>query len=167
MGSEVAKGVRKRGEYAVSAPIKIAIEAMASGTARSITDAAELAGLTREALSRALKRENVKSYMLDAIRRTLGVGAVRAAHRMRELMEGSANDMAVFQSARFLLATGAGVVPPEPRNAAVNINLNGDVKAGFVIKLTVPAEAGAPAKPAGPVLDLKASVIDDDYPVVP
>jgi hypothetical protein len=161
-------GRRKRGAYSVGPKLRVAIEVMACGRARTIQEAAALSGMTREAVSKALRRDGVRQYLRQVIQETLGVGATRAARRMVELIE-SENAMAGVAASKFLLGTGAGVVMPQPAGATVNIAI-GD-RAGWTIDLTEPGSdrrelvgwTGQPsAAPAGPVIEgeLAAPAVD-------
>jgi hypothetical protein len=141
-----------RGEYSPGPRLRVAIEAIACGEAKTVSAAAAKAGMTREGLSKALQRPGVKEYMREVIRETLGVGATRAARRMVELVE-SENAMAGVAASRFLLATGAGVVPPSP--PAVHVSVTNQA-VGYVIDLS-----GRPVRPAaGPVIEGEAEVVE-------
>jgi hypothetical protein len=100
---------------------------------KTVSAAAARAGMSREGLSKALQRPGVRDYLRAVIRETLGVGATCAARRMVELVE-SENAMAGVAASKFLLATGAGVVPPSP--PAVHVNIHTDQPVGYVIDLT-------------------------------
>jgi hypothetical protein len=59
----------------ISRRVKRAIRMMIDGKAKTITAAAELADLSREALSRALSRPHVVRYLHDKTLRSLGIAA--------------------------------------------------------------------------------------------
>jgi len=118
-----ARRKRARGSYVVGPRIRAAIEALASGKVRTIQAAAEVAQMSREGLSKALARENVKGYLRERIQEELGVGASRASRKVLELMENAQNSMVQLGAAKFLLATGAGIVPPSPPGTTVNIGI--------------------------------------------
>jgi hypothetical protein len=105
-----------------------AIEALVSGEHRTIKNAAGFAGLTREALSKALAKPHVQAHMRERIQQVLRVGAAVAGSRMVELLR-SPNEMVGFNASRFLLATGAGIAPPTQPMVAVNVGL----PVGYVI----------------------------------
>jgi hypothetical protein len=136
---------RKRGPYTVGPRLRIAIEAMATGQAKTITEAAAAANLTREALSKALRRESVRGYMRSVIMETLGVGAVRAGRKVLELLEDAENSMVQLGAAKLLLGVGAGVVMPSPPGVAVQVNV---APAGYCIDLS--ENDGSGARVVGP-----------------
>jgi hypothetical protein len=105
-----------------------AIEALVVGERCTIKDAAAFAGLTREALSKALAKPHVQAHMRKRIQQVLRVGAAVAGNRMVELLH-SPNEMVGFNASRFLLATGAGIAPPTQPMVAVNVGL----PVGYVI----------------------------------
>jgi hypothetical protein len=47
-----------------------------------------------------------------------------------ELMQESENGMVAYQASKFLLGTGAGIVPPSPSTAAVQVNIGAAVRLG-------------------------------------
>jgi hypothetical protein len=118
----------------VSPRLQHTLEALATGRAKTIVEAAGLAGLTREAVSQALRKLDVKTYMRETIMETLGIGATRASRRMVELLEAD-NSLVQFNASRFLLGTGARVTMPSPPSTTVNVGIMTE-KAGFVIDLS-------------------------------
>jgi hypothetical protein len=100
---EVSGRENRRGSYVVGPKLRVAIEAMASGRARTIQAASELAGLSREGLSKALARPNVKDYLQRLIREELGVGATRASRKVMEIMENSENSIAQLSAAKLAM----------------------------------------------------------------
>jgi hypothetical protein len=130
-------GKRKKGAYSVGPRLRVAVEAMACGSATSIQAAADAAQMSREGLSKALRRDGVRQYMRQVIQETLGVGATRAARRMVELIE-SENSQTGFNASRFLLGVGAGVTMPQPAGTTVNIGIG--ERAGYCIDLSEPGQ---------------------------
>ena len=62
----------------------------------TITEAASMSDLTREALSKAIKKPWVREHMISLIQQWLGVSALKASSKMDSLMN-SDNPMAAFQ----------------------------------------------------------------------
>lgn len=135
---------KKRGRKPwISAPVVRAIELLVTGECKTIKAAAKAAGISRENLSKALQRPHVDEYRVKRIHQAQRVHALRAAHRMGELLD-SDNAMVSYRSAEHLLATGAGVVKPsEGRGATVNIGVT--MQAGFVLDLRPDAAVPVPA----------------------
>ena len=148
----------------VSPRVRVAIESLAVGETKTISAAARAAGISREALSKALQKAHVDEYRIKRIRAARRVGALRASAKMSELVD-SKNGIVSLRACEYELGVGAGLVKPAEHRNAVSVNIAADVRAGFVIKLMVPQQASAsePAK----VLDIKANAVDDDYPIVP
>ena len=112
--------------------------------------------MTPRALQLALRRPNVQVYMREMIIESVGISAMRAAKRMDELLH-SSNEMVSFQASRYALATGANIQPPSAPSTQVNIGIEGDLKAGYVIDLSGP---DASSSTLGPVIEHKPS--DDE-----
>jgi hypothetical protein len=118
--------------YGISPRLARTLVLLASGEQKTQIAACAVTGLTTRALQKALRRPNVKQYMIDHIQATLAISATRAATKMRELLD-SENGMVSFRAAAYSLATGAGIAPPERPSTTVNIlNAGG---AGYVLDL--------------------------------
>ena len=161
--SQIPAGVEKgnrepksRGHYQISARLQRALLALASGRAKTQHEACKEAGMTPRALQLALRRPNVQVYMREMIIESVGISAMRAAKRMDELLH-SGNEMVSFQASRYALATGANIQPPSAPSTQVNIGIEGDLKAGYVIDLSGP---DASSSTLGPVIEHKPS--DDE-----
>jgi hypothetical protein len=113
----------------ISAKVRAAIGFMVNGDCKKICEAAEKAGLARESLSRALSTPHVAEYLrLQTVRR-LGITAARAGHTKVELLD-SDSEIVRDRSSTFILGL-AGIAPA----ATPSVNLNIEVKAGYVIDL--------------------------------
>ncbi|MDA9506273.1 hypothetical protein XI09_16855 [Bradyrhizobium sp. CCBAU 11386] len=86
-----------------------AIDALVAGTVKTVTDAAEHAGLSREHLSRELSKPHIAEHLRQKIQRTLAVGAARAGATKLALLD-SANEMVRDRASSFLLGV-AGFSP--------------------------------------------------------
>jgi hypothetical protein len=154
--AEQPREKKRRGNYGISPRLAKTLVLLASGEAKTQVDACEVTGLTTRALQKALRRPNVKQYMIDHIQSTLAIGATRAANKMCALLD-SDNSMVSFRAAAYTLATGAGVAPPERPGTTVNI-LNAGA-AGYLIDLRDDHESPADGVthlslgPAGGVLE--------------
>jgi hypothetical protein len=107
-----------------------AIGYMVNGDRKKICEAAEKAGLARESLSRALSTPHIAEYLrLQTVRR-LGIAAARAGHTKVELLD-SDSEIVRDRASSFVLGL-AGIAPA----ATPSVNLNIEVKAGYVIDLS-------------------------------
>lgn len=112
--------------------IKDAIAAMVAGEVRTVTQAAEKVGCTREYLSRSLSRPDIAEYLRNKAGRTIAVAAARAAAVKVDLLDCESSHVR-NDASTFVLET-AGIRPA--RDPQVNFNLS--VSAGFVIDLSEP-----------------------------
>jgi hypothetical protein len=159
-----ARTVRAR-RATVSPRVEIALTALASGSAATISQAAEQAKITRRGLGLALQKPAIRARMKELIEENLKAGSLRASSRMRELMEDADNSMVAFKASEYLLGTGAGIAPPVRTSTAVAINIAGDVRAGFVIDLSEGdrprAVVGGGGSAGGPVIEGEAVEVDE------
>jgi hypothetical protein len=110
--------------------IRIAVEALTSGDAKTVTDAAEKAGITREYLSRRLSEPHIAEYLRQKAARVVAIAAGRASGRLVELLD-SPSDHVSFDATKHTLAIAAIKPAAEP-----NISLNIEMRAGYVIDLS-------------------------------
>jgi hypothetical protein len=113
----------------ITARVRRAIDLMARGECKQITEAAEKVGLARESLGRALAKPHVVEYMRQRALRTIQMAAARAAEVKAELLDCS--DSMADRASTFVLGT-AGIGPATAPALSVNI----EIKAGYVIDLT-------------------------------
>ena len=114
----------------ISAKVRAAIGYMVNGDCKKICDAAKKVGLARESLSRALSTPHVAEHLrLQTVRR-LGIAAARAGHTKVELLD-SDSEIVRDRASTFVLGL-AGIAPA----GQPSVNLNMDVKAGYVIDLS-------------------------------
>ena len=122
----------------ISKKVRAAIDLMVNGDVKTQKEAAEKVGLARESLSRALSTPHVANHLLMKTKRRLGIAAARAGHTQIELLDSDSEIVRDRSSARILAL--AGIAPA----AEPSINLNIEVKAGYVIDLSDdPRPAGA------------------------
>ena len=103
---------------AIPKKIRAAIEALVSGQARTVTAAAEIAGLSREHLSRRLGEPRIAEHLRTKTMRNLSISAARAGHVKTELLDCD-NAMVRDRASSFILGI-AGIMPtadPLPPNA--------------------------------------------------
>ena len=113
----------------IPAKVREAIAALVCGRAKTVTAAAEQVGLSREHLSRELSRPHIVEHLRTRAARTVAIASGRASARMTELIDSDSEHVS-FDASRHVLAT-AGIKPA----ADPNINLNVEVRAGYVIDL--------------------------------
>jgi hypothetical protein len=113
----------------ISKKIRAAIDAMVSGDAKTITDAAEKAGLSREHLSRELGKPHIAKVLHEKTARNLNLSAAKAGAAKVDLLS-SANDMVRDRVSSWLLEL-AGNAP----HAATGPR-GGGPRAGWMIDLS-------------------------------
>jgi hypothetical protein len=124
----------------ISAKVRRAIDAMVSGECKRICDAAIKVGLARESLSRALSTPHVAEHLRQKVLRHLAIAAARAGAVKGELLD-SESEIVRDRASTFVLGL-AGIAPA----AESSVNVNVEVRAGFVIDLSPePGERLAPA----------------------
>jgi hypothetical protein len=114
----------------ITAKVRRAVDLMATGECKKITEAAERVGLARESLSRALAKPHVIEHMRQRAIRTIAQAAGRAAEVKAELLD-CGDSMARDRASTFVLGT-AGIGPATAPNLSVNL----EIKAGYVIDLS-------------------------------
>jgi hypothetical protein len=110
--------------------VRKACELLASGKAKTQTEAAEQVGMARESLGRALAKPHFVEHMHQRAVRTIQMAAARASEVKVELMD-CGDSIARDRASSFVLGT-AGIGPA----AGPSLNLNIEIKAGYVIDLT-------------------------------
>ncbi|MBP1092978.1 hypothetical protein [Bradyrhizobium diazoefficiens] len=118
----------------ISKKVRTAIDAMVRGDVKTITAAAEEVGITREHLSRELSKPHISEFMHQKVLRHLAVAKMRAGAVKAELLD-SDNAMVQDRSSTFILGL-AGIQPSQ--QPSVNVNI--DVRAGYVIDLSEPGD---------------------------
>lgn len=116
--------------------VRTACDAIVSGHAKTVTDAAAHAGISREYLSRQLSKPHVAEYLRQKAARTVAIASGRASARIGELIDASSEHVS-FDASRHVLAI-AGIKPAADPNVSLNIEL----KAGWVIDLREDDERG-------------------------
>lgn len=118
----------------ISKKVRSAIDAMVRGDVKTITAAAEHAGLSREHLSRELGRPHIAALLQEKVARNLAMSSARAGATKVDLLD-SANDMVRDRASSFVLGL-AGIAPSQQPSVSVNVN----VRAGYIIDLSEPGE---------------------------
>jgi hypothetical protein len=114
----------------ISKKVRAAIDAMVSGECKKIIDAAAKVGLARESLSRALSTPHVAEHLRQKVVRHLAIAGARAGATKVELLD-SNSELVRDRASSFVLGL-AGIQPA----AQPSINLNIEMKAGYVIDLS-------------------------------
>lgn len=112
--------------------VREAISAITEGRAKTITAAARKVGLSREYLSRTFGEPHVAAYLRDKAARAVAMGAGRASARLNQLLD-SKSEHVSLDAVKHTLGI-AGIKPA----ADANVNLNIEVRAGYVIDLGEP-----------------------------
>jgi hypothetical protein len=129
----------------ISAKVRAAIGFMVNGDCKKICEAAEKAGLARESLSRALSTPHVAEYLRTQTVRRLGIAAARAGATKIELLDGD-SEIVRDRASSFVLGL-AGIAPA----SQPSVNLNIEVKAGYVIDLSDDPRPPAAMRVVSPV----------------
>jgi hypothetical protein len=119
----------KRRKRRISPKIIHAIELLASGKARTQSEAAAMASVTPEWLSKMLGRPEMGVLLEQTCRKYLRNGTVRATARLIELLD-SASSRTALEASKHVL--GISNISP-PREGGVTINTTGG--SGYVIQL--------------------------------
>ena len=121
----------------ISRKVRTAIDAMVAGDAKNITGAAEKVGLARESLSRALSKPHVAEHLRQKVVRSLAMASARAGAVKQELLDCD-NAMVRDRASTFVLGL-SGIQPA----TTPSVNVNIEVKAGYVIDLSDEPRSGA------------------------
>jgi hypothetical protein len=130
--------------------VRQAIELIATGEVTTQKAAAIRVGISPEHLCRMLARDQVQVFLRRTAAQNITGATLRASLRLVGLIDARSEHVAAKVSERIL--TSEGVLRADQTQAAVNV----DVKAGFVIKLMVPAESSDPGNRRG----VQAQVIE-------
>jgi len=115
--------------HRISKRIRRACDALVSGDARTVTEAAERVNLSREHLSRYLSKPHIAEYLRQKACRALAIDAARAASVKGQLLN-AGSEHVQNEVSTYLLAL-AGIKPAATPQVAVNV----EIKAGYVIDL--------------------------------
>jgi hypothetical protein len=110
--------------------VRQAIDRLVSGQSKSLTAAAKAVGLSREYVSRSLSKPHVAEFLRQKAARAVAMGAGRAAARLNQLLD-SKSEHVSLDAAKLSLDI-AGIKPATD----TNVNLNIEVRAGYVIDLS-------------------------------
>jgi hypothetical protein len=116
----------------ITKKIRAAVDALVHGDAKSITEAAEKAGLSRSHLSRELGKPHITAHLRDKVLRNLAVNSAKAGATKVQLLD-SANEMVRDRASSFILGL-AGISP----EAAGAHGVPGVRRGGYLIDLSEP-----------------------------
>ncbi len=124
--------------------VRRAIDIMVAGDAKTITEAAEKAGLSREHLSRELSKSHVNTFLQQKVARALAIASARAGAVKTELLD-SPSEHVRNDALSFVLGL-AGIRPATTPTVAINL----EMRAGYVLDLR---EYDEPAKAIPQVIE--------------
>ncbi|MGY0573879.1 hypothetical protein ACTGJ9_024675 [Bradyrhizobium sp. RDM12] len=107
----------------ISLKVRTAVDALVEGSAKDITAAAELAGLSREHLSRQLNRPHITAFFRQKVERHLVLNAAKAGRTKISLLD-SPNEMVRDRSSSYVLSL-AGIKPDADPASRPNIQQPG------------------------------------------
>jgi hypothetical protein len=145
----------------ITKKIRAAVDALVHGDAKSITEAAEKAGLSRSHLSRELGKPHITAHLRDKVLRNLAVNSAKAVATKVQLLD-SANEMVRDRASSFILGL-AGISPeaagarggPGARRAGYLIDLSDEPQTVAGLVIHVHHQAPTPmADAAGIVIDV-------------
>lgn len=105
--------------HKISAKVHAALDALVHG-ARSITDAAQTAGMRREALSRALQKDHVQEELDRRVRDAMRRRGVKALATIEQLSDGARSEYVKLEASKDL-ANRAGYIPPKEPPSGDNV----------------------------------------------
>ncbi len=115
----------------VNKKIKLAIDALVTGKAKTVKQAAEeFGGVSREFLHRSFHRPEVGQYLQEKAARVAAMRAGRAAVRLHELLD-SGSDRTSLEAVRLALGI-SGIKPTTDPAVTVNMSIP---RAGYIISL--------------------------------
>jgi hypothetical protein len=161
--AHAAPATDKPTQKRITKKIRAAIDALVQGDAKSITEAAEKAGLSRSHLSRELGKPHITAVLRDKVLRNLAVNSAKAGATKVQLLD-SANEMVRDRASSFILGL-AGIAPEAA--LAHGGGVSGRRGPGWIIDLAdAPTQPGLviyvhPATPpAAPATDAAGVTID-------
>src|SRR3954467_9980244 len=99
--------------YRMSKKLLLALEALGSGAADTLAQAAEIGSLTERGLRYALKKENVRMWLREHVVTSFSAGQLAASRTMLGLLR-SNNSMTQYRAATWLMGVN-GVAPVDNR----------------------------------------------------
>jgi hypothetical protein len=120
-------------EKRISKRLRQAIVLLESGECKTQKAAAERAGLNDQYLSRALGQVEIQAFIARQRARNIARGTLRASARIADLVDAQSEHVAMHAS-RLLLETSGDLRSSAP--GGVNVQINNNVQAGYVIDLT-------------------------------
>jgi hypothetical protein len=106
--------------YRLSKRLRHALELIAAGDARTIKDAATLAGMTRENVSKSLRKPHVQAFLAQKTREILTRSQLRASRRLEELMDSDSATVSLHATVQTLRMNGH--MPQEGSNVLIQNN---------------------------------------------
>ena len=128
--------------YRMSPRLLCALEALSSGAAYTLADAAKIAGLTERAIRYAIKKENVRAWLREHVATTFATGQLVASRTILGLLK-SENSMSQFRAAAWIFGVN-GISPVDNRGPLVSLNMQAR---GYVIDLRGDPDQAAPLTP--------------------
>jgi hypothetical protein len=143
------KPVRER---RVSPRIAEAVRLLLTGECKTQKAAAERAGMNETYLSGALRKPHVQVFIARRVRETISNGTMRASARLVELIDAGSEHVSADVSKHMLAI--AGIKPA----TQPSVNLNIEMRAGFVIDLRSDEEIAAQKR----IVDVTPSRLDGE-----
>jgi hypothetical protein len=125
--------------YRISPRLLLALEALGSGAADTVAEAADVAGLTERAIRYALKKDHVRSWLRQHVATTFAAGQLAASKTMMGLLK-SENSMSQFRAAAWIFGVN-GISPVDNRGPLVSLNVQAG---GYIIDLRDDPDNAAP-----------------------
>lgn len=122
---------------------------LADGTCRTVKDAAEKTGMNANYLYGALRKPEIQAFMAQRAAENISRGVLRASARYVELIDAASEHVGARVSERFL--EHGGIIKPQSGGNSVNVSINNNIAAGYVVDLAGEANHAITAEPANPL----------------
>ena len=147
-------------DHRISKRIRHAIDLLVSGQTKYLKDAATQAGLSREHLSRALRKPHIETFVAQCIRRNIAGAQMKASAVLERLMTDGRSEHVKRDAAEYFLGLAGYVVQ---QNASPSVTVN-NVLPGYILDLRTPEEITAGR---GPLIEHNPPPRDDEPTAAP
>lgn len=139
------KGAKPAKPRRLSKKLNAAIDALFDGTGKNITEAAAVAGIARETLSRAMKQPHVREEIRERTERQLtGKTLARAAGKLHQLLDAQSENVQFRATELALELNGFGAKQGPVVNNSVSIGWCIDLRRDSTKPGLMIGEAGTP-----------------------
>lgn len=141
----------------ISKRLSDAIRLLARGECKTVKAASERVGMNYTHLCEALRKPAIEAFIAREAAGNISRGVLRASARYVELIEADSEHVAARVSERFL--EHGGIIKPQSGGNSVNVSINNNIAAGYVVDLAGDANHAITAEPAKP-LEIQGTVTE-------